>query len=50
MTKEQSERRCTNCEFKKSCSMFQDGKEKTLSGWDKNRTAITCLEYREECK
>ena len=42
------DRRCTDCTNKKECSTFKDVKEeKTPSGWDLNRFAIYCREYKE---
>lgn len=44
-----AERRCTNCQYKtKGCSTWKDIKEeKTVSGWDLNRFATSCREYKE---
>jgi len=44
------ERRCTSCNKKISCDVFQDKQELTVSGWDKNRFATSCREYREKGK
>lgn len=44
-----TERRCTNCRHKSTCSTFKDVKgEKTASGWDLNRFAIYCEIYKEK--
>lgn len=46
MTK--SDRRCSDCIFKeKSCDTWINSKETTTSGWDKNRFAISCSDYKE---
>lgn len=43
-----SDKRCSNCIFKKkSCDAWTDDKETTISGWDKNRFAISCSDYKE---
>ena len=44
-----AERRCTSCQLKSSCSTFKEVKsEKTVSGWDLNRFAISCSEYKKK--
>ena len=44
------ERRCTSCQFKlKGCNVWNEVKsEKTVSGWDLNRFAISCSDYKEK--
>lgn len=45
------ERRCSDCELKKKgCSTWEEKTEKTVSGWDKNRFAIYCMEFTREDK
>lgn len=38
---------CKNCIHKKSCDVWKDKKETTVSGWDKNRFALSCREFKE---
>lgn len=45
MTK--SDRRCSDCANKKACDAWINSKETTTSGWDKNRFAISCSDYKE---
>lgn len=43
------DRRCSDCKHKtKDCDLWKDKKETTLSGWDKNRIAVSCSDYKEE--
>ncbi len=47
MMNDNLERRCTDCMLKiKDCSTWEEKSETTVSGWDKNRFAISCREYR----
>lgn len=46
-----ADRRCSECKNKTNgCDTWNDKTEKTASGWDKNRFAISCREYEEEEK
>ena len=47
-----AENRCTNCQLKtKGCSTWKDATgEKTVSGWDLNKFAESCREYKEKEK
>lgn len=48
-TKATADRRCSNCVHKLYCDVFlKNGSELTLSGWDKNRFAMSCCDYKEE--
>ena len=38
---------CKNCIYKSSCDVWKDKKETTVSGWDKNRFALSCSDYKE---
>jgi len=43
-------KRCSNCNRKANCDVWQDKSETTVSGWDKNRFAISCREFIESLK
>ena len=47
--KSKSDRRCDDCVFKKKdCDVWINKKETIASGWDKNRFAVSCSEYKED--
>lgn len=47
ITKVKADRRCSDCKKKaNSCSTWEEKTEKTVSGWDKNRFAMSCQEFK----
>lgn len=41
-----ADRRCSECIHKEFfCETWDEKTEKTVSGWDKNRFAMSCREY-----
>lgn len=46
MNNENEGRRCSACKKKETgCTTWDNKQEKTVSGWDKNRFAISCREF-----
>lgn len=47
LSEQKANRRCADCELKYStCSLWKNKEEKSVTGWDKNRAAVSCLKYK----